>query len=1609
MYDARRLLGFLILLLIIFYFIVNNAFVQSYLVEKSIKYLQDKLKTEVRIGNAKIDILNRVVLQDVYLEDQLQDTILTASKIKLNFNLSPFKLLMGIYEIDEVSLEDVYFRMQRKEGQEHYNLQFILDAFKTEAKVDQADKQINFNISDIYLSRVHFIKLTEVGGQKIDAFVEDGVVHVNKLDLDRKIIDIRSIDLRRPYFYLSEYTSKPMASKPVAAQTKRPTVDDTTQLQVLVQNLHLKDGQFKFNDYNRSPVKLTTADEIDYKHLDIGRIQIDIDNFSFTDQNYSGKINNLALLNSTGFAINSLKSEEVIVNRKNVLLNNCKLVTPDSEIGDTIALKYRSFYDFLEFNDQVIMNGKFKNSKVAVRDILEFAPNLKTVSLFQSNVDKVFLLNGNLLGKVNNLGGKQIKLSILNHDFRLAGDFNSRNFANRDQEVLNLKLDNIQTSSSFLQSIMPELKSSKSFSKLGKISLSGRFDGFFADFVAQSNIKTDLGLAYLDVRMDLLKGTKNAKYSGNVELNNFELGKFINDQKIGRLSSKLKISEGMGLFTANGVSNLSGVVSKFEYNNFAYENINVNGQLKKNLFIGKFDIENDIANVIFDGQIDFEQKIPKMDFIADIKKLDLNKTKFTTDNLEIAARLKVNMTGDRFSNFNGKFDVRSLTLVDKTRAETYRLDSLVFQSVLGANDQIKSINIQSDLLSANAVGDFNPDKLLNSLKIILHKNYPGFYDRLKLADPDTAQYVDQFMDYQIELKDSKNFMKLLKLNIDSITNFKMTGYFDASKETFLANVDLEKIKYDNILFDDCALKFSNKETLSDALFILRHLQVGGLDFAPIFTNFYFERDSINFAVNSANFNSLLDNLNLNGKVYLVDSISYVANFSSSDLRILENNWEIKEGNFIKFNKNNLDIHNFLLTYLDRSISLSSINQGRGIELDLKHLKMHYLDELWKYDELEFGGDYQLNLSIKDIYDLNQLSLTAQMDTLLINNRNFGKLQLAAKMKNLSQPIFANFHIDNSDEEYLSATGYYFPLTKAARNNPLNRYEPDSYKADIKINNYPLAILEYFIANGINQTKGKVSGDLSFTGFTKGKPNLLGKAKIDKAETIITYLNTKYTIDNQYVTINNTIIDASGAILKDTLGNSAKIFGGIYHDQLSNFRLGVNLQSAKIIALNTTKRENPQYYGYGIGQIDATFSGPFNKTDIGIVANASKGTRLYIPIGSNIDASNTNYIRFKPKPSIFDTDATNAKKQKSNELKGLSLDMEISVDTDSEVQLLIDEQKGDIIKGRGRGNIQLTIPRGDKLSMYGNYYIEYGDYLFTLYNFINKPFNIKKGGSIQWTGDPFEAQINIEADYKSISTAPYNLISNYLEQNAVTDAINDSKRSTAVELILNLKGKLLKPDIVFDIKLPNLPPGTVKTYVDQQLNLIHQDQNELNRQVFGLIVAGTFLPSSTQNFNAVASVTNTGFNTVSEMISNQLSNLISEVLSGTISENSFVSGIDFNMKYIYDTGVFRNSNTIGSASGEIELRPKINLFNDKLSLNYGYVRGNNNLSNSGIYNNHDISADLQLTTDNKLKLRVYFRADQNLNGTPRNRAGIGFTFREEFDKFGKRKNSKETNN
>ena len=625
--------------------------------------------------------------------------------------------------------------------------------------------------------------------------------------------------------------------------------------------------------------------------------------------------------------------------------------------------------------------------------------------------------------------------------------------------------------------------------------------------------------------------------------------------------------------------------------------------------------------------------------------------------------------------------------------------------------------------------------------------------------------------------------------------------------------------------------------------------------------------------------------------------------------------------------------------------------------------------------MDFGGNFNVSAEIGDLFKLEDISAVAEADSFFINNIDFGKFRLDAEMANLKSPVNSYLSITKGIEQLTLEGTYRLPNAKI---------QPNYFDFDANIYNYPLNIAEFWLSDGLSNTVGQFDSKLNLYG-KPNKPNIDGWLRIFDAALTVDYLQTRYRIRDDTARVSNYFIDATGSKLRDSLNNIALITGGIRHNHLREFRLDVRADSEEFLFLNTKKKDNEMYYGKGIGKGSVIFTGEFPKPNIVIDATTGPTSKIFIPISYEQDASELSFVKFieknKPRDSID--------LKKKTDLRGTNLDMTLHMTEEAEVWMIFDEKAGDIIKSKGTGDMQFELTRAGEFRMYGNYVVEEGEYLFTLYNVVNKPFLVQRGGTINWTGDPFGAEINIKAEYKDMSTSPYYFIQEYINAEN-QELLDDARQSTKVDLVMSLKGDLMAPEIDFDLGFPTVT-GELKNFTDSKLRVVRQDQNELNRQVFGLLVIGGFLPSG----NIDGSELITGINTLTELLSNQLSIYLTELLSEVFTDVGFISGIDFDIAYNVYTADNLDDLSVSTGS-EFQLRLKNYLFNDRLSINVGSNIGAAETT-EGTYFAGDVVIEYVLTKDRRFKVRFYQSTQPSIRGRE-TKQGVGISYRREFDNF-----------
>jgi len=389
--------------------------------------------------------------------------------------------------------------------------------------------------------------------------------------------------------------------------------------------------------------------------------------------------------------------------------------------------------------------------------------------------------------------------------------------------------------------------------------------------------------------------------------------------------------------------------------------------------------------------------------------------------------------------------------------------------------------------------------------------------------------------------------------------------------------------------------------------------------------------------------------------------------------------------------------------------------------------------------------------------------------------------------------------------------------------------------DVDVESFSLQILEDIIGDHIYNTRGRISGNMKILGILTD-PDFDAQLFVIDAGTTLRYIQCDYSTTNQLIDIFGRQIYFNDFIIRDNNNNEAIVNGYLDLDNIQKIYADIGIFTANFQLLDTKRKDNDYFFGEAFAEGSIFVEGYFDDIDLSINATSAEGTSIKLPLDSDYQESSETFYTFVN--TGVETDSLAKENEKYDlDFSRLHFFADMQIEDNAEIQIIFDQQAGDIIKSRGEGNLRMEVSTLGDFNIFGSYEITQGDYLFTLQNIINKKFKINPGGEIVWSGDPLEAKLNVDAQYER-KAVPYDL---------VKDVISDEegsqyKKPVNAILNLNMDGPLSKPVIDMSVSLENTGVGNFA--LENRLSEINNDPSELNRQVVGLLLLNRFL----MNFN-----------------------------------------------------------------------------------------------------------------------------------------------------------------
>ena len=1257
----------------------------------------------------------------------------------------------------------------------------------------------------------------------------------------------------------------------------------------------------------------------------------------------------------------------VSFNDRSLTFRDLYLETGHSKITDSVSFIYSSASQLSFMKDSVDVEARFAESFIHPHDIQLF-------STAKVKFDEPFKLSGILRGKLDRFRLTDLRLD-LGKQSHITGDIHMVGLPNIQETFMDIDLteavlfgDDVKEFTP--STIYPYLDS------LGKVEAKASFLGFYSDFVANGSFKTGLGDVQSNLNLKLPFKRFPGSYSGQIKLANFDLGRLIATDDIKKMSMSGAI-DGQGFTQRSADFYLNADFESLGYKSYDYKNISTNAEFAAQFFSGQLEIDDPNLKFNIDGTVDLRNNLNKVDFSGNLDTLNLKALNVTDRDIFLRTELNLDFIGLELDSISGFVDLNDLYIRNEDR--DLSLDSLLINS--SYNDQRRSLTVQNELLNFRAKGKYSYttvikdlDRLWKEYRLILNNekdSINAYYD---------SKQVDEIQNYSVDLNlsvsDADPFVRLFTDQITLGKNTNVSGQLiHGETSIFKLNSNVDTLLYKDYLFynnefDLNVSKLTESQEVLSMLYVSSEKQVASkfTSFNDFFMEAIWNENRIDFITN-------IQQTEQENKARLIGDLTftedaYVVSIQPSELVAIGRKWDFSEGNSLSLTKNGtINFTNFGLHFEDQSISLNgelSRSESKELLLDVTNFQLDNINPLISQ---KLSGVINTKANITGWGD--QLLVQSDLDIRKIELDNFliGDIKGISEWENAYKRLRLGFEIDRLNRKVTQVGGYFYPGEKIQLDMVAN------------LDGTSLKVIEPFVSKTFSNIEGEMTGQFTIEG-NLNYPILQGSGTIEEGKVKVNYLNTDYTFNGDIIFEENEV-GVRNLLITDVNNNKATATGGIFHDGFKNFVLDIGTNLEKFQVLNTSSSDNDLYYGTAYLTGDVNFLGSFNNLQISAKTTTNRGTRMFIPLGNTSNVEQEEFIKFISISESVESEEDKPAESplESIKLKGIKLDFDLDITPDAYTELIFDIKSGDIIRGRGNGKINLQINTDGDFLMFGDLIIENGGYNFTLKNIINKEFDLIEGSKISWYGDPYQGVMDIQAEYRQLTS-----LLPLLEQNPQPELLEsaDARRKYPAIVELDLKGPLLTPEIDFDIRIEDYPESIAGYSVGPMVNAFNSkldsDEQELKRQVFSLIVLRRFSPQNSFNVGGGQTLGSS----VSEFVSNQLS--------------YWVSQVDENLEIDVDlTSLDQDA---------------FNTF--QLRLAYTFLDGRLKVSRDGGFTNVENEADIStvvgdwtveylITSDGKLRAKMYNKTNYNVVDRAlgdQNNTTTGFSIRytKSFDQF-----------
>lgn len=1634
-----KMIAALLLLLFLLILFIRSSWGQQFIIDNATSYVSDKTNTKVALEKFYLTFDGDLLMEGLHLEDTFGDTLVYSKSLEADIALWP--LIKGeALGVDAINWDGLRLNIHKEDSLKGFNFQFLIDAFATEetnqpevvdttasatkivvGAIVLSNFDIDFNdqtlgieskivlgntrleFDEIDLEKMNFnsslikfentaIKFhqrpsdvsktaaeTPVSNQEseeifpklsIDAIalknlnidyisytdsisaqvnINDFLIELPIIDMASKIIDVETLEMNHSKIALhSSKTAKTTAVEEDTLLNKTPENFEWPAIQLQIDRVKLAENEISYQvGDSKSELGVLQPDAIF-----VSDFSIDIEDIYVKNQASGLKINRFTFKEASGVYLENFGAT-VAVSEQQSSIEKFTLALNGNKINAGLYLNYASLTEMIATPEKVKFDMQLPYFQADIKELIKLQPSLAENENLVALSNKIITGNLDINGDMALVHIPTFNVNWGNHT-SITTNGKLENLNRMDFLAFNFPSIELASQRSDLLSFINEDELGVSLPK--KIAIDISTSGTKENIGAKVNINTTQGKANFQGNF---KNSEEIAFNADLQIDHYKLGTLIRNEQLGAISLAIH-SEANGANLNELDGQLEFHLEDLVFNEYHINGFDLNGELNK----GKAHIESaykdNNINIVLNAYALLDSIAPQADLSIDLIGADLRALGLSEEDLRTGLKLQASYEG----NPDG-YDVEAkiedgIFVYNNT---SYLLGDV--STTAFVRSDTTSLSLQNKILDLELSSNADPEAFGMALQNHLMHHF--YMETKPDGNRDVQLKVDGSFRYDPILKNvflaDMQAMETIDLDLD----------FNEKSKQLNASITAPLIDYAGNRIDSLILNVN-----SDHELFKFHVGFDEINAGPIGIK------KTLLTGNQKNNEMALEFLSYDDDEKLMHIQSVISGDSSrlkyhilpEDFILNRDLWTIPASNEIVYTENHLEFNDFTINKNKQSVAIT--NSLAQIENEHVALVYHnfnlnkilaYLNPDEQFAEGIIDGEFIVENPFTDTGILADLTIS----DLKLMSVDIGQLSLDAKSIGNAQ-YNMNLETKGGDISFKLYGDY------------LSNIEGAKLNFDLEIPKFNMTALENFSQGELRKAKGFLTGRFNINGLVSD-PTYSGALHFKNAGFEVTKLNTPFLFENETLKVDNQALSLENFTIKDKNKNTLIVAGNVGIENPSNptFDLSINVDEFQL--LDATEKDNDFLYGKAIFDVEGKLTGNLNLPKLNLKAEVNSATNItYVMPSASVNIEERDgivtFVNRKNPNAIL----TRTEKQTAS-LTGINLSALLKIGSGAKVNIIIDKDTGDNFEVYGAGDFNFKMNPNGKMSLVGFYDVAGGHYEMNLYNVVDRKFELVKGSRISWSGDPLDAKLDIKTLYK-VETSAASLMA------AQTSGADPSVKSKFRQVLpfyvyLNVNGALLQPVISFNLDMPEDEQGAIGGQVYTRIQQLNQQETELNKQVFSLLVLNGFYPDpeSDGSGGGAASIARDNIN---DALSDQLNVFSDKLLGDTGVELDF--GLDSYTDYQSQTPTERT---------QLDIAAQKKLFDDRLIVRVGSeldIQGSSpNGENTPLIGN--VSLEYILTEDGRYRLKG-FRRNQfdNVIDGQTIASGIGIIFTQEFNKF-----------